>query len=268
MSKVDRPTPAPPLPHRTFTVKGQLVSSSSGLATSPSSSPLQPSSHRRSARRRERQGTPLAGWRYLGYVGYYVGAGLISGAVVHHPMDPTRYTMIAAVGVLVFLVATVLNEFILASERPALSRMVRVLGASTMLSFGLGMLSGGMQHFADLPSRCAVLIPLGIVLSFVAYFLKDDKTPWRRIFSLMGLAVLVVAALTFAGLRHIAPTVAEQGGGHSHNGPVTEKDSDGGHDADHGSGTPAATPQPTEPSAPTNDTRPSKEPAHDDGHQH
>jgi hypothetical protein len=77
------------------------------------------------------------------------------------------------------------------------------------------MLSGGMQHFADLPYRCAVLIPLGIVLSFVFYVLKEDKTPWRRIFGLMGLAVLVVAALTFAGLRHIAPTMAEQsGGGH------------------------------------------------------
>lgn len=248
------------------------MSSSSGLATSPSPSPLQPSGHRRSARRRERQGTPLAGWRYLGYVGYYVGAGLISGAVVHHPMDPTRYTMISAVGVLVFLVATVLNEFVLASERPALSRMVRVLGASTMLSFGLGMLSGGMQHFADLPSRCAVLIPLGIVLSFVAYFLKDDETPWRRIFSLMGLAALVVAALTFAGLRHIAPTIAENGGGHSHSGPATEKKGEGGHDAEHGSGsgsgTPAPAPQSNGPSAPADDTAPDKQPAHDDGHRH
>lgn len=26
--------------------------------------------------------------RYLGYVGYFVGAGLISGAVVHHPSTP------------------------------------------------------------------------------------------------------------------------------------------------------------------------------------
>lgn len=49
-------------------------------------------------------------------------------------------------GLLAFLLATVLNDIILPSERPAPSRMLRVLGTSTMLSFGLGMLSGGTQH--------------------------------------------------------------------------------------------------------------------------
>lgn len=27
----------------------------------------------------------------LGYVGYFVGAGLISGGIVHYTLDPTRY---------------------------------------------------------------------------------------------------------------------------------------------------------------------------------
>ncbi|MBT2511681.1 hypothetical protein J7I98_39080 [Streptomyces sp. ISL-98] len=240
------------------------MSSSPNLATTtPPSTPSQPTpGHRRSKRKREAS----LPWRYLGYVGYYVGAGLISGAVVHHPMAPTRYSMIAASGVLVFLLATVLNDIVLASERQPLSRILRVLGTSTMLSFGLGMLSGGMQHFADLPERCAVLIPLGIVLSFVAFFLKEDKRPWRRIFGLMGLAVLVVAALTFLGLRHIAPTMAEgPGGGHSHSDVVPEKGSDEGQDDDHGSDT---TKPASKPTASPKDTHPSKEPGHDDGHQH
>ncbi|MBC2905402.1 hypothetical protein [Streptomyces cupreus] len=236
------------------------MSTSSSLATIPA--PSQPAPSHRRARRREGASLP---WRYLGYVGYYVGAGLISGAVVHHPMDPTRYSMIAGAGVLVFLLATVLNDIVLPPERPAWSRMLRVLGTSTMLSFGLGMLSGGMQHFADLPDRCAVLIPLGIVLSFVAYFLKEDKRPWRRIFGLLGLAVLIVAALTFAGLRHIAPAMAESGGGHSHSDVVTENGSAEESDADHRGGTADPT---SEPTTPTKDTRPSEEPGHDDGHHH
>ncbi|MCY0926180.1 hypothetical protein OTB20_08145 [Streptomyces sp. H27-H1] len=235
------------------------MSSSPILATT---TPPQPTrSQRRSNRRREGASLP---WRYLGYVGYYVGAGLISGAVVHHPMAPARYSMIAASGVLVFLLATVLNDIILASERQPLSRILRVLGTSTMLSFGLGMLSGGMQHFADLPERCAVLIPLGIVLSFVAFFLKEAKKPWRRIFGLMGLAILVVTALTFFGLRHIAPTMAESGG-HSHSDVVPEKGSDKGKEGGHGSDSTNPTSQPT---ASPNATHPSKEPGHDDGHQH
>ncbi|MBT2398761.1 hypothetical protein [Streptomyces sp. ISL-100] len=239
------------------------MSSSSRLAPPQPPAPSQPAQSSRRAHRKREASLP---WRYIGYVGYYVGAGLISGAVVHHPMDPTRYSLIAASGVLVFLLATVLNDIILASERQPLSRMLRVLGTSTMLSFGLGMLSGGMQHFADLPDRCAVLIPLGIVLSFVAFFLKEDKRPWRRIFGLMGLAVLVVAALTFLGLRHIAPTMAEgSGGGHSHGDVVREKGSDEGQDGDHGGDTTKPASQPT-PSP--KDTQPSKEPGHDDGHQH
>ncbi|GAA3495913.1 hypothetical protein GCM10019016_030140 [Streptomyces prasinosporus] len=46
---------------------------------------------------------------YLGYATTFVGAGPISGAVVHHPLDPDRYTVIALVGAAVFLCATLLN---------------------------------------------------------------------------------------------------------------------------------------------------------------
>ncbi|MER7576773.1 hypothetical protein [Streptomyces sp. NPDC126514] len=241
------------------------MSSSPDLATTTQPpAPAQPTrSQRRSNSKRERAYLP---WRYLGYVGYYVGAGLISGAVVHHPMAPARYSMIAASGLLVFLLATVLNDLVLAAERQPLSRILRVLGTSTMLSFGLGMLSGGMQHFADLPERCAVLIPLGIVLSFVAFFLKEAKRPWRRIFSLTGLAILILTAVTFFALRHIAPTMAESGGGHSHSDAVTEKESDEDQEGGHHSDTTNPSSQP--PASP-NATHPSKEPGHDDdGHQH
>ncbi|MCX5582952.1 MULTISPECIES: hypothetical protein [Streptomyces] len=68
--------------------------------------------------------------------GYFVGAGLLSGAVVHHPLDPARYSRIAVYGVLVFLAATALNEFVLASRRPTLPRALAVMGASLLLPFG------------------------------------------------------------------------------------------------------------------------------------
>lgn len=167
--------------------------------------------------RRARRGDSLP-TRYLGYVGYFVGAGLISGAVVHHPLDPARYTRIAGYGVLVFLAATVLNEFVLTRQRPAMPRMLLVIGASLLLSFGIGMLSGGMQHFDDFPDRAAVLIPLGIAVSFIAYYLKEAERPARRIFSLFGLVVLVTALVAFFSLRQLAAGLGEEpeNGGHSH----------------------------------------------------
>ncbi|MDJ0465877.1 hypothetical protein [Streptomyces sp. H27-C3] len=199
--------------------------------------------------------------RYLGYVGYFVGAGLISGAVVHHPLDPDRYTRIAAYGALVFLAATVLNEFLLTRERPGLPRMLIVIGSSLLLSFGIGMLSGGLQHFDDFPARGAVLVPAGIVVSFIAYVIKDADTPTRRIFSLLGLTVLTVAALAFFGLREVAASMATTpGGGHGH-GAAEELAPD-----DHA---PAATPSAAATPAQDTSTQPkpaSPLPPHNDGH--
>ncbi|WP_143645710.1 hypothetical protein [Streptomyces swartbergensis] len=74
-----------------------------------------------------------------------------------------------------------------------------------------------------------------------------------------------MTALTFLGLRHIAPTMAESGGGHSHSDDVPKKGSDEGHEGDHGS---TPTNPPSQPAASPKDTHPSEEPGHDDGHQH
>lgn len=201
--------------------------------------------------------------RYLGYVGYFVGAGLISGAVVHHPLDPDRYTRIAVYGALVFLTATILNEFVLTRERPGLPRMLLVIGASLLLSFGIGMLSGGLQHFDDFPARGAVLVPAGLVVSFVAFVIKDADTPTRRIFSLVGLAVLVTAALAFLGLREVAASMeSTSGGGHSH-GTAEEPAAD-----DHAPAT-----APASPAGPASGASPAPKPTpsatgHNDGHAH
>ncbi|MCX5381536.1 hypothetical protein [Streptomyces sp. NBC_00091] len=203
---------------------------------------------RRQTHRAHKRSLPA---HYLGYVGYFVGAGLISGAVVHHPLDPDRYTRIAAYGALVFLTATVLNEFLLTRERPALPRMLMVIGSSLLLSFGIGMLSGGLQHFDDFPDRGAVLVPAGLVVSFVAYVIKDADTPWYRIFSLVGLTVLAVAALAFFGLRQVAASMEATPGGHSHGTAETEEPA-----ADQHAPAAPATPKP----APTT--------ARNDGHGH
>ncbi|MCX5336707.1 hypothetical protein [Streptomyces sp. NBC_00140] len=219
---------------------------------------------RRKARARRARKSSLPA-RYLGYVGYFVGAGLISGAVVHHPLDPARYTRIAVYGILVFLAATVLNELVLAHHRPGLPRMLVVIGASLLLSFGIGMLSGGLQHFDDFPARGAVLVPLGITVSFVAYVIKDADTPWQRIFSLVGLAVFLAAAVSFVGLRQVAASMDEpsEGSGHSHgNADEPGQDTHGTDEAPPTTGAQAPS------SSPPADSGTSPKPGHDDGHSH
>jgi hypothetical protein len=196
---------------------------------------------------------------------YFVGAGLISGAVVHHPLDPARYTKIAVIGVLVFLVATVVNEFLLAADRPTLRRSVLLIAASLLLSFGIGMLSGGLQHFEDFPARSAVLVPLGISVSFIAFVLKDAESSWRRIFGPMGLAVLLTAAVSLFGLRAVADGLGRPAGesGHSH-GDATEEESD-----EHGTEEESSAPASESSPAPKSSATAEAESGHtEDGHGH
>ncbi|MEU0170323.1 hypothetical protein ABZ214_33560 [Streptomyces iakyrus] len=211
---------------------------------------------------------------YLGYATTFVGAGLISGAVVHHPLDPDRYTVIAMIGALVFLAATVLNEFILKRQRPSASQVVAIVLASLALSFGIGMLSGGLQHFEDFPARAAMLIPFGLALSFVAYVLRYQTDRWRSIIGPTGIVVLITAAVAFVGLRGIAADMAaeSEGGGHSHGEEVTgetesaETGSGGdGHAEESGTSAPSSSPSTDE-----TGSSGSKEGAghSDDGHAH
>ena len=159
---------------------------------------------------------------YLGYVGYFVGAGLISGGIVHQPLDPARYTTLALAGVGVFLAATVLNEFVLAAERPTGLRAARLVLASLALSLGIGMLSGGIQHFSDFPERAAILIPLGIVLSFIAYVARSANKPVRAVCSWRGAGIVVLAAAAALLLQPLAASFAVDGSGHGHS--ATESD--------------------------------------------
>jgi hypothetical protein len=154
---------------------------------------------------------------YLGYLGYFVGAGLISGGVVHYPLDHERYALITAAGVALFLAATVLNEFVLAAVRPAGSAAARVIGSSLMLSMGIGMLSGGIQHFSDFPERATVLIPLGLVLSFAAYAVRHATGVRRAAVGMAGAAVVLVAATAFVTLdRFVATPSVDATGAHTH----------------------------------------------------
>ncbi len=151
---------------------------------------------------------------YLGYIGYFVGAGLISGSVVHYPLDPARYALIGAAGVLTFLLATILNEFILPRQRPAGGQLLRIVGGSLLLSMGIGMLSGGIQHFNEFPTRSAVLVPAGLVGSFLAYIVRYAPHRTKAILGPIGIAVVTTAVLAFAALNYLAQHSAPAEHGH------------------------------------------------------
>lgn len=113
-----------------------------------------PSEHRRPAF--DKKSLPA---RYSGQMLYFLGAALIAGAVVHYPINPPLYAIICGVGAFVFLLGTIVNEFVLADERPALRQAISLVAFSLLLSFGVGLVGGGIQHFEQFPERSAWMTP-------------------------------------------------------------------------------------------------------------
>ena len=100
---------------------------------------------------------------------------LTGGSVVHLPLDPGRYLLIGAVGVVVFIAASAAD----ARRRHAEAveggggALGRYIAWSVVLSLGLGMLSGSIQHFLDFPHYAAVLLPLGVPVTLAAYMGRE-----------------------------------------------------------------------------------------------
>ncbi|MFA7266737.1 MAG: hypothetical protein WC054_10530 [Candidatus Nanopelagicales bacterium] len=153
---------------------------------------------------------------FIGYLLYFVGIGQIAGGVVHYPIDPSYFTMMAIIGVFVFLAGTWLNEVILPSVRPPGKKIARLVAASVVLSIGVGGVSGGFQHFLQFPTRSAVLIAAGLVIAFIGFIWKGSFTARQSV--VVGLVVAAVAAITLFAMSPLAKSLESSGGGHNHGG--------------------------------------------------
>lgn len=153
---------------------------------------------------------------FIGYLLYFVGIGQIAGGVVHYPIDPPYFTMMAAIGVFVFLAGTWLNEVVLPATRPPGRKIARLVSASVVLSIGVGGVSGGVQHFVQFPSRSAILIAAGLVLAFVGFVWKGSFSARQCV--AVGIAVVAVSALTLFALQPLTASLENSGGGHDHGG--------------------------------------------------
>jgi hypothetical protein len=158
---------------------------------------------------------------YAKYLALFVGAGLISGSIVHFPLDPSRYILVGIIGALLFSGASALGDI----RTNGLSRSIlRIVIASLVLSLGIGMISGGIQHFEDFPGRAALLIPIGMVVSVVAFLVRQGyRLSGQHMMWLASGGVWVVMIVGF-GLNALASGASDGGGeagGHGH-GVTTE----------------------------------------------
>lgn len=157
---------------------------------------------------------------FIGYLLYFVGIGQIAGGVVHYPIDPSYFTVMAIIGVFVFLAGTWLNEVVLPTVRPPGRKIARLVSASVVLSIGVGGVSGGIQHFMQYPSRSSILIAAGLVIAFVGFIWKGSFSARQSV--VVGFVVTALAAITLFVLQPLTASIEQNGGGGHHHGASSQ----------------------------------------------
>jgi uncharacterized membrane protein len=113
-------------------------------------------------------------YKYLVYVIYFLGIGMVSSGIVLMPFNHVRYSIILSIGLLLFITGSVFNELVIDKRHLSISESIKLIIVSLTLAIGIGMISGGISHFKESPRYVSYLVPLGIVISFVSFTVKSN----------------------------------------------------------------------------------------------
>ncbi len=111
--------------------------------------------------------------KYLSTILWYIGVGFISGAVSHGFFTWTRSLLMAGLWIILFVIHQYLDD----NQKKDYKEII-VYGL--LFSLAVGMVSWGLQHFLDSPTRSIWIIPVWFVLSYVIYGLHVKNTNWQK----------------------------------------------------------------------------------------
>jgi hypothetical protein len=147
-------------------------------------------------------------FNYLSYLALFVGTGFISGAIVHSGKfsDISKYIAIGLFGVVLFAVGSLTQEILSGKHSMNKLEATKFFLFSLFLSIGIGMISGGFQHFTDFPAYSSYLIPIGFLLSWLAFLLKNNSGLNPKILA-TTVGILVLCLPLYLGLSAYAKTL-------------------------------------------------------------
>ncbi len=142
-------------------------------------------------------------YKYLVYVIYFLGIGMTSSGIVLMPFNPVRYSIILGIGLSLFIAGSVFNEIVINNHNLSAKESIKLVFFSLTLAIGIGMISGGISHFKESPTYVSFLIPLGLMISFVSFAIKNNFTLTKReklilFFTVTALALIIFIALSLA----------------------------------------------------------------------
>ncbi len=166
---------------------------------------------------------------YGNFILLFIGAGFISGGIVHLGEGVNWWDgSLLLLGIVLFVLGSYLQEVFYHQKNLQEEGVLAFLGYSLLLSIGVGMASGGTQHFIDTPKYSALLIPLGLSLGACAFVLKQgiDLTRGQWVKLVVGLTVFGLVLGT--GLSFISSGLPASPG-HAHHSSVDGADERASH---------------------------------------
>ena len=134
---------------------------------------------------------------YFNYISLYLGIALVGGAIVHWPNAPAKNTALVMIGLALFVFGSYIE-----ARKGGRGQLPRYLFLSALLSIGIGMISGSIQHFDDFPGYCSVLIPCGVLLSLLAYSVREASATAKQL-AITAVALAPLLLFLGFGLRQL-----------------------------------------------------------------
>ena len=119
-------------------------------------------------------------YKYVVYIIYFLGIGMTSSGIVLMPFNTFRYSTILGIGLALFIAGSVFNEVVIDKNNLSLKQSIKLVVFSLTLAIGIGMISGGISHFKESPVYVSFLIPIGIIISFISFTVKNNYKLSRK----------------------------------------------------------------------------------------
>lgn len=129
---------------------------------------------------------------------------MTSSGIVLMPFNSVRYSIILSIGLGLFITGSVFNEVVIDNRHLSKIESIKLVVVSLTLAIGIGMISGGISHFKESPNYVALLIPLGIVISFISFTIKSNVKLSKEAFITLIVAVVAFAVVINIGLSMMA----------------------------------------------------------------
>lgn len=129
--------------------------------------------------------------KYIIYLLKYLGVALIAGSVVHVGTlhnGTTRYIVLGFIGLLLMVTGNILE-----SKQTGEKINLKYFLIITTLSLATGFFSGGIQHYLDNPGYAGYLLAIGLLSSYIVFFLRDKiKLYLKNIIIVLLIAIGII----------------------------------------------------------------------------